>query len=310
MVQLTEAVAVTILQQCAAAMHHLHSIGILHRDFRAANVLIDAETPLRVVVCDFGLSHALSHFQYYSAAAANGSVVHGSAAQGPLAWMAPEVVEGLKAGSDGVRATSASDVYMFGGLMLEVLTGGTPPFHWVPPGLLAWRRQQDPSPSRTRRRDAAGGGGGGGGGGGSGGGGGHGGGGGGVSGLRGLSSLEAAVADGEVVTYAVVPSPSQQLVALMTQCLATKAEDRPTVAAIITALQDVGKGEQWTSFCVSLFESSVVLTALVLHSSRSSSGGCHCAKALLCNWCSLYQVLVLWEPLLPRLELQVGMPAS
>ena len=103
-----------------------------------------------------------------------------------------------------------------------------------------------------------------------------------MSGLRGLSSLEAAVADGEVVTFAVVPSPSQQLVALMTQCLATKADDRPTVAAIITALQDVGKGEQpdWTSFSVSLFESSVVvITALVLVAVQ---------QALLCNgWLSL-----------------------
>ena len=51
--------SIAILQQCAAGMHHLHSLGIIHRDFRAANILVAGERPLHVVVADFGVSHQL-----------------------------------------------------------------------------------------------------------------------------------------------------------------------------------------------------------------------------------------------------------
>ena len=51
--------AITILEQCAAGMHHLHSLGIIHRDFRAANILVAGTVPLHVVVADFGVSHRL-----------------------------------------------------------------------------------------------------------------------------------------------------------------------------------------------------------------------------------------------------------
>ena len=53
------ATSITILQQCAAGMHHLHSLGIIHRDFRAANILVAGTVPLHVVVADFGVSHQL-----------------------------------------------------------------------------------------------------------------------------------------------------------------------------------------------------------------------------------------------------------
>ena len=51
--------AITILQQCTAGMHHLHSLGIIHRDFRAANILVAGRDPMHVVVADFGVSHQL-----------------------------------------------------------------------------------------------------------------------------------------------------------------------------------------------------------------------------------------------------------
>ena len=53
------ATSITILQQCASGMHHLHSLGIIHRDFRAANILVAGTVPLHVVVADFGVSHQL-----------------------------------------------------------------------------------------------------------------------------------------------------------------------------------------------------------------------------------------------------------
>ena len=53
----------------------------------------------------------------------------GKDALSPVAWVAPEVLAGSLA--TGVTATPASDVYMLGGLMFEVLTCGLIPYYWM-----------------------------------------------------------------------------------------------------------------------------------------------------------------------------------
>jgi serine/threonine protein kinase len=77
----------TLLKQAIAALLHLHSLGILHRDLRAANVLIDSLDPLHVMVADFGVSHLLSAFasgEAHIGASKIESVLTGTAALGPL----------------------------------------------------------------------------------------------------------------------------------------------------------------------------------------------------------------------------------
>ncbi len=77
----------TLLKQVIAALLHLHSLGILHRDLRAANILIDGLDPLRVLVADFGVSHLLSAFasgDMSKGASKVTSVAMGAAALGPL----------------------------------------------------------------------------------------------------------------------------------------------------------------------------------------------------------------------------------
>ena len=84
---LTLARVLTLLKQATAALLHLHSLGILHRDLRAANILIDALDPLRVLVADFGVSHLLAAFangDMYKGASKVTSVLTGAAALGPL----------------------------------------------------------------------------------------------------------------------------------------------------------------------------------------------------------------------------------
>ncbi len=86
---LTLAQVLSILRQAVAGLLHLHSLGILHRDLRAANLLIDSLDPLHVLVADFGVSHLLSAFAAGAravdlTASKVPSVVTGAAALGPL----------------------------------------------------------------------------------------------------------------------------------------------------------------------------------------------------------------------------------
>jgi serine/threonine protein kinase len=90
---LTLAHILALLDQTIAGLMHLHSLGIIHRDLRAANVLVDSEDPLRVLVADLGVSHQLSAFENAgvggapvpgSSTASAGTVLEGRAGVGPL----------------------------------------------------------------------------------------------------------------------------------------------------------------------------------------------------------------------------------
>jgi serine/threonine protein kinase len=79
----------SILVQAVAGLLHLHSLGILHRDLRAANLLLDALGPLHARVADFGVSHLRSAFvaglrTTDLTASKVPTVLRGSAALGPM----------------------------------------------------------------------------------------------------------------------------------------------------------------------------------------------------------------------------------
>ena len=122
------AAIVDVAMQGTAGLHHLHTHGILHRDLRCANVLVTSASPLAVVIADLGLAHRLSkHVRGSATGTATGDV--GSLAighGGPVWWLAPEAL--VAHGGGGWVATPASDVYMLGGLMFELLTGGRRPY--------------------------------------------------------------------------------------------------------------------------------------------------------------------------------------
>ncbi len=103
----------SILLQVMAAIMHLHeNLGIIHRDIRAANVLVQSSDPLSVVLTDFGLSHRLSKFAptsagpdptdsdtvgapaRFSTVGSIGSVLHGAMAAGPVlvSWIRSSIV--------------------------------------------------------------------------------------------------------------------------------------------------------------------------------------------------------------------------
>ena len=101
--------AVQLVAQIARAVHHLHGHGILHRDVKSSNILLDRTgTPY---LTDFGLARSDD-----SDATATGTVL------GTPASMSPEQAAGR------VREIDArSDVYGLGTVLYEAL-GGTPPF--------------------------------------------------------------------------------------------------------------------------------------------------------------------------------------
>ncbi len=119
-VQITLSQALDILTQVGRGLRHLHGGGVLHRDLAARNVLIKGRV---YKVTDFGLSSVASDVD---SAHMTLTIV------GPIEWRAPET---FRLDSSGHQIASvATDVYMLGGLMFEVLTAGRVPFFWLPAG--------------------------------------------------------------------------------------------------------------------------------------------------------------------------------
>ncbi|XP_039978255.1 protein tyrosine kinase 2aa isoform X4 [Xiphias gladius] len=98
--------------QLSTALAYLESKRFVHRDIAARNVLVSAVDC--VMLGDFGLSRYMEDSSYYKA----------SKGKLPIKWMAPESINFR-------RFTSASDVWMFGVCMWEILMYGIKPFQGV-----------------------------------------------------------------------------------------------------------------------------------------------------------------------------------
>ncbi|XP_017072933.1 focal adhesion kinase 1 isoform X2 [Drosophila eugracilis] len=106
----------TLLKYCyqlSTALSYLESKKFVHRDIAARNVLVSS--PTCVKLADFGLSRWVSDQSYYHSTPTVAL---------PIKWMSPESINFR-------RFTTASDVWMFGVCIWEILMLGVKPFQGV-----------------------------------------------------------------------------------------------------------------------------------------------------------------------------------
>src|SRR6478609_1723279 len=103
--------AVELIAKVARTVYYAHEHGILHRDIKPGNILLDAKSEPHLT--DFGLARLVE---------SESTVTHTLEVLGTPSYMAPEQAAGNNAGP-----TSATDVYGLGAVLYQLLTGH-PPF--------------------------------------------------------------------------------------------------------------------------------------------------------------------------------------
>ena len=105
-----ERVVSSLTRQVLAGLSYLHGQGILHRDLKADNILLDTDGTCKI--SDFGISKRSDNI--YGNDATNSM-------QGSVFWMAPEVVR-----SQGQGYSAKVDIWSLGCVVLEMFAGRRP----------------------------------------------------------------------------------------------------------------------------------------------------------------------------------------
>src|SRR5262245_45953897 len=132
---MSTAEAQPIVEQLASALAAAHRVGVVHGDFKSANVMLvpgDGDGDVRAVITDFGLARA-------SAGSLSDDVTVTRRIVGTPAYMAPEQIEGKP-------VTAAADVYALGVVLFEMVTGRRP-FVAEDSLAAAVKRLTEPAPS-------------------------------------------------------------------------------------------------------------------------------------------------------------------
>ena len=97
-----------VIREVASALSYAHGLGIVHRDVKPVNVLMD--TNGRAVLSDFGIAKVL---------ATSAALTHTGAGVGTPEYMSPEQCR-------GTAVDARADIYALGVMLYEMLTGHTP----------------------------------------------------------------------------------------------------------------------------------------------------------------------------------------
>ena len=140
--ELPVAQAIRILREVASALAHAHDRGVAHRDIKPDNVMLAGGSAM---VTDFGVAKALSVAQRVHDVGEAGVLTSHGIALGTPAYMAPE-----QAAADPAMDHRV-DIYAFGILAYELLTGQPPFAGRAPQALLAAHVTETPEPIVRRR---------------------------------------------------------------------------------------------------------------------------------------------------------------
>jgi formylglycine-generating enzyme required for sulfatase activity/tRNA A-37 threonylcarbamoyl transferase component Bud32 len=124
-----------IFGEVASALAHAHKRGVVHRDIKPQNVLLDAESG-RALVTDFGIART----------AEGGSLTATGMVVGTPAYLSPEQVT-------GEPSDHRADIYALGVMMYQMLAGRPPFTGATPTAVLMKRLAGPPEPLRSLRPD-------------------------------------------------------------------------------------------------------------------------------------------------------------
>jgi serine/threonine protein kinase len=126
--------ALRITREAASALAYAHKAGMIHRDVKPANLMLDDTENDRVVLTDFGIAKIVTGAQFTM----TGGLV------GTPAYMSPE--QGV-----GETGDERSDLYSLGVILYQMMTGALP-YEAETPLALILRHMNDPIPTVRDKR--------------------------------------------------------------------------------------------------------------------------------------------------------------
>ncbi|HVT37970.1 MAG TPA: serine/threonine-protein kinase [Gemmatimonadaceae bacterium] len=127
-----------IVREVAGALDYAHARGVVHRDIKPDNILLDAPTG-RAMVTDFGIARAASDGQ--------SRLTSTGAALGTPAYMSPEQCAGER------ELDGRSDLYSLGAVAYHMLTGVAPFSGGNTQAIMMKQVSEPPVPLTQRRAD-------------------------------------------------------------------------------------------------------------------------------------------------------------
>jgi WD40 repeat protein/serine/threonine protein kinase len=129
----------TIVRKLALALGKAHAAGVIHRDLKPGNIMLDAEG--EPVLMDFGLAYREQTDELRLTK--SGMIV------GSPAYMSPEQIEG-----DPAKIGSGSDIYSLGVVLYEMITGKLP-FQGTMMSVIGQIATKEPTPISQYRPELA-----------------------------------------------------------------------------------------------------------------------------------------------------------